>query len=187
MPAAECAFPPTGASVRAARGFLADQLERWGIAEHAWSAQQALSELATNSVIHAGTLFTVTVDLLADGVLRLEVRDGMSRAPRERHYGPEATTGRGVGLVAMLSRGWGVRPEPDGKTVWCELDLRPGGGRGEPDLDAFPVDDVARDPAPSAADGAEPPTRNADVRAAPMTPPSYRAWRDVVARSGRAA
>lgn len=122
-------LPPASTSVPAARRFLQDALDGWGADGFSWTATQILSELATNAVLHAGTSFTVTLTLSGD-VLRLAVTDSSARSPRERHYGLEATTGRGVQLVAALSRTWGVDAEPGGKTVWCDLEAgsEPGDG-----------------------------------------------------------
>ena len=143
-PVAARAFSADATSVLAARQFLTTQLRRWDCEEALWAAVLAVSELATNCVLHAHTEFSVGVQLLADGALRLEVADGVTALPRARHFGPDATTGRGVNLVAGLARSWGVEPRPDGKTVWCEIDNRSpmGGARDsdsaqEVDLDAF--------------------------------------------------
>lgn len=124
MAHAEVTLAGSTASVGAARRFLAATLERWAAEDVAWTAGQALSELATNAVIHAGTPFTVDL-AIGDDALRLAVRDGSRRAPRQRHYGLSATTGRGLALVASLAEDWGVEPLPDGKVVWCRLSLHP--------------------------------------------------------------
>ena len=139
---AEVTLTPSTSSVGAGRGFLSRTLAEWGLDEIEWQATQVLSELATNAVLHAGTDFTVSVDLL-DDALRLQVRDGSRRTPRARRYGLSATTGRGLGLVGSLSRDWGVEPDGAGKTVWCLLPLTPE-PEGEPDLSAFlGADDLA--------------------------------------------
>ena len=138
--------------MREARRFLTGCLETWDKSSLVWTAQLLLGELATNAVLHAGEAgFTVTVLVLPDGSVRLEVRDGSIRPPRLRDYGTSSTTGRGVALVAQLSRGWGVVPSDTGKVVWCEIvpDDGTGGRLGgtdheeEPvfDLDAFLVDE----------------------------------------------
>jgi anti-sigma regulatory factor (Ser/Thr protein kinase) len=141
----EQVFTKGSASVAAARRFVARTLTAWGQEHATWDAQLLVSELATNAVLHAGTAFTVRLALTGTGV-RLEVDDGVTRAPRERHYGPDATTGRGVGLVATVSEAWGVSMRAGGKSVWCELGAPhdPGAGLREhaadaPDLDAFLV------------------------------------------------
>ena len=62
-------------SVGAARRFLVDSLERWGLPHLEWDAVQVLSELATNAVVHAGTPVRLTVSRLDDRV-RVGVGDG---------------------------------------------------------------------------------------------------------------
>jgi len=119
---AEQSFPARTGSVRAARHFLDEELERWQQQNLQWTAELLLSELTTNVVLHAGTEFTVALLLLPDGAVRIEVTDRVRRAPRERRYDAEATTGRGIALVVHLSRAWGVDKQADGKVVWCELE-----------------------------------------------------------------
>ena len=41
-----------------------------------------------------------------------------------KRFGPEMTTGRGLRLLEVLCRRWGVEPWDRGKTVWCELRVR---------------------------------------------------------------
>lgn len=160
-------FAAQTSSVAAARRFLTSRLEQWGRDDLVWVGQLVVSELATNAVLHAGTSFTICVRTLPDGAVRLEVADGAQRAPRERQYGPEATTGRGVGLVAELTRTWGVDQRPDGKTVWCELVAGPDASGPqddaasalppEIDVDAFlGADDLAEPASTREADGPGP-------------------------------
>ncbi len=145
MRSAEQSFPARTGSVRAARHFLDEELERWQQQDLQWTAELLLSELATNAVLHAGTEFTVALLLLPDGAVRIEVTDRVRRVPRERRYDAEATTGRGIALVVHLSRAWGVDKQADGKVVWCKLEAEPdrvseGCGPTTPgvvDLDAF--------------------------------------------------
>lgn len=122
---AEQTFAPETASVPAARHFLTAQLKKWDQTDLLWTAQLALTELATNCVLHAQTTFTVGLQLLPDGAIRLELIDGTTRAPRPRTHELDDTSGRGVALVAGLARSWGVQPHPSGKIVWCELVVGP--------------------------------------------------------------
>lgn len=92
---AEQSFPARTGSVRAARHFLDEELERWQQQDLQWTAELLLSELATNAVLHAGTEFTVALLLLPDGAVRIEVTDRVRRVPRERRYDAEAPTGAG--------------------------------------------------------------------------------------------
>jgi anti-sigma regulatory factor (Ser/Thr protein kinase) len=142
LPPAEADFEPQTESVPAARRFVRETLESWGLDEGVvWSAALAVTELATNAVMHAATQFAVAVRQVADGV-RLEVSDGSVRRPRVRDYGSDATTGRGLGLVAALSAQWGTAARPGGKSIWCLLEPEePAHEDVEPDLDAFVGDD----------------------------------------------
>lgn len=117
---AAASFPPEPLSVRAARRFLrtflAEHDEDGGLVD---AAQLALSEVATNAVLHAHTPFEVTAALGADGVLRVEVADAEPQLPVQRGYTGQATTGRGMELVAAYTAACGVTSRgPAGKTVW---------------------------------------------------------------------
>ena len=155
---AEQAFAP---SVPAARRFVTDCLEQWDQEPVVWTVQLLLSELATNAVLHAGgDGFTVGVEVLPEGAVRLTVADDSPRPPRLRDYGTGATTGRGVALVDELARGWGVEPRSagatGGKVVWCEVVPEPRRLRvvedddeaddAAPDLDSFLGPDDAAAP-----------------------------------------
>lgn len=109
----------------AARHFVTGLLERrpYGHRAPVDDAQLVVSELATNSVVHAGTPFSVSVS--CDGVaIRISVHDRSLTRPIVRDTGPTAPSGRGLRLVAAVARDWGVESAPDGKTVWAELPLR---------------------------------------------------------------
>jgi PAS domain S-box-containing protein len=80
-------------------------------------AELAVSELVTNAVLHAHT--DLTMHAWCGEEVRVEVRDSSPALPVLRKYGTEATTGRGMGLVAALTQDHGVTRLPDGgKTVW---------------------------------------------------------------------
>ena len=79
-----------------------------------------VEEIVANTLDHAGTPFDLDVRL-ADDVLHVAVRDRSVRAPRLRPYDPRAVRGRGLQMVAGLSRQWGCEEHADGKTVWAEL------------------------------------------------------------------
>jgi hypothetical protein len=73
----------------------------------------------------------------------------------------DATTGRGLRLVATLSSSWGIDAETGGKVVWFEVPCQ--GGR---DVAAWYADvDVDVDPFLNAFDDGDPPTTS---RAASM-------------------
>jgi hypothetical protein len=79
-----------------------------------------VSELATNAVIHARTPYTITVSRAGDTV-RIGVHDLSAVTPRRRTYGVDATTGRGLRLVASMSSDWGIVAATEGKVVWFEV------------------------------------------------------------------
>jgi hypothetical protein len=84
------------------------------------------SELLTNVIIHVGEGTPVTVRLFRapSGSARLEVTDPDTHSwliAREPDSDDE--TGRGLLLLAAVTRRWGVWLTPGGKTVWCECAL----------------------------------------------------------------
>ena len=113
------------ASVGAARRFCAHTLERWGASRDTVdSACLLVSELVTNAVLHAGTsceLIVMGPEDEAGDVVRIEVADGDPGSPLAKRYEVDAASGRGLHLVAALSRRFGTRPLGAGKAVWCEL------------------------------------------------------------------
>lgn len=111
-------------------------------------AALALSELATNAVLHGREPLAVHLLLLTDR-LRVEVRDGSPLGPTFSMLDTAAVTGRGLLLVANLADRWGIEPVPGGrKAVWFELDLEaaPCAEMGVDELLAAWGEDVA-DPA----------------------------------------
>lgn len=128
---ATCDFAASAENVRAARHFVADVAQLWDLGDLEWPLVQIVSELASNAIIHAGTAFTVRVSRDAD-TTKIEVLDGSPRRAQSRHYGLDATTGRGLHLVERLSREWGVSSDAKGKVVWAVVDAAASRG-DEPD------------------------------------------------------
>ena len=115
----------TPSSVRLARAVVTRALDAWPHLQD--TAALLVTELATNAVLHARTTFLVELRTGADAV-RISVSDTSPVAPRRKLHGVEAGTGRGLGLVALLSSDHGCDWQTDGtwsKTVWCELPLDP--------------------------------------------------------------
>jgi anti-sigma regulatory factor (Ser/Thr protein kinase) len=140
-PSARVALPRSPASVGVARRFIQGRAEAWALPEPV--AEQLVligSELVTNTVLHARTELTLTLEL-RDSRVRISVRD-QSQAPATlRHYRTDALTGRGLGVVATLSDRWGVSAATDGKVVWAELAANgdhPTSTPGPPDLRPAP-------------------------------------------------
>lgn len=122
-------FPAVARSVGAARRFVADSLSRLDWRDGLDDARLLVSELATNAVVHAHTEFTVVVARVG-AVVRISVRDEHPTPPALHGRGRLAESGRGLGIVAALTRRWGHHPTAGGKVVWGELSTtRTGGSR----------------------------------------------------------
>ncbi|HET6811479.1 MAG TPA: ATP-binding protein [Acidimicrobiales bacterium] len=114
---------PGPAAAAAARRFVSGCLA--GAPEDAVAnAELIISELVTNSILHAGTAVRIGLKELGP-VVRLEVGDQDRNRPEAKRYSPEAGTGRGLQLVEALALAWGVDSGPDGKTVWADVPLDP--------------------------------------------------------------
>ena len=113
-------LPADPGSVPVARRFVCDCLVQLGAGAACDDAEVLVSELATNAVLHARTAFTVEVSR-TDEVARVCVLDASPALPRVRDYGADATTGRGMRLIASISTAWGVETWRGGKAVWFEL------------------------------------------------------------------
>ena len=117
---ARMTLPGRTDSVPAARRFVMDALMTLDAAGACDEAVALVSELATNAVIHARTAYTIAVTRNGDTV-RVGVHDHSPVTPRRRAYGVDATTGRGLRLVASMSSDWGIQAESGGKVVWFEV------------------------------------------------------------------
>src|SRR4051794_39836075 len=113
-------LPALTESVPAARRFVMEALTGLDAAGACDDAVGLVSELATNAVIHARTPYTIVVSRDGDTV-RVGVHDLSAVIPRRRAYGLDATTGRGLRLVASMSSDWGIEAESGGKVVWFEM------------------------------------------------------------------
>jgi GAF domain-containing protein len=104
-----------------AREHVRDQLDAWGLDELAFTTELLASELVGNAIRHARG--PVRLRLLRSRSLTCEVYDGSLSTPRIRHTGYTDEGGRGLQLVAALSRRWGARYLRDGKCIWTEQDI----------------------------------------------------------------
>ncbi|MFF7720783.1 ATP-binding protein [Streptomyces luteogriseus] len=116
---------PTPRGARLARLLAAEQLRSWGLPLS--PAEQNVAELAANAATHGrvpGRDFRLTLYVVG-GTLRIEVTDTRGdRLPRLTRPAPDATSGRGLLVVAALAGRWGVTPGPHPrKTVWAEVDV----------------------------------------------------------------
>lgn len=117
-------LPPEPGSVGIARRFVTRTLVDAGHDEHVDAAALLVSELATNALLHAGTVIDVRCRT-GPGIVRVDVRDGSALVPARRGYEGEATTGRGLEMVDALAARWGIEPDAGGKTMWFELGVPP--------------------------------------------------------------
>jgi anti-sigma regulatory factor (Ser/Thr protein kinase) len=79
-----------------------------------------VSELVTNAVNAGSADVRVTVEVHRAHV-RIAVDDHAPGRQHRRWAGPEGDHGRGLTIVAKLSRDWGVEYAEHGKQVWAEL------------------------------------------------------------------
>ena len=118
-------LPAEPRSARDARRFVSDLLEASGHPEWRDAAELAVSEIVTNGVLHAHTPLTLTV-LIEPDQLRIDVLDHNPALPSPRRYDQQATTGRGMALVAAITTSHGVTSRgPEGKVVWFTLGSDP--------------------------------------------------------------
>ena len=115
---------PIDSSPRTARVSATAQLAQWGRGHLSDDTASIVSELVANAVAAsapAGTPVALGLTLTESSVV-VEVFD---RAPGEPVPGtpaPDAESGRGLHLVAVLSRHWGWTPLPGGtKVVWSVI------------------------------------------------------------------
>ncbi|GHE27026.1 histidine kinase [Streptomyces vinaceus] len=118
---AEWEVPFEPSAVAAMRALAMEKLEEWGLSELTFGTELVLSELITNAIRHGSE--PVRVRLLHDRVLTCEVFDGSSSSPRLHYAKTTDEGGRGLFLVAQLSRRWGARYTPEGKVIWSEQPL----------------------------------------------------------------
>jgi anti-sigma regulatory factor (Ser/Thr protein kinase) len=114
-------FAPELRAPHAARHLVSNAVREWGYDETMIAnAELVCTELATNAVVHARTPFSVVARPKGSGV-RISVHDASPAPPALRDGSPAASSGRGLRLVALLGRTWGVESTRDGKSVWAEL------------------------------------------------------------------
>lgn len=110
----ELAVQPVSASM--ARNFVRDHLVAHGMAHLTDDVTLVVSELVTNAMVHAQTPVKVSLHAFAQTLL-LRVEDGSRTGPVLVAARVLDIGGRGLAIVALLSRAWGV------------VDRTPGGGK----------------------------------------------------------
>ena len=107
--------------VSVARDFVRQTAAAWGLQRLEWVLQLVASELVTNAFLHARTKVNLRLIAEASGAVRIEVHDDNPRLPFVAAPPDEATSGRGLGVVATVSTSWGSEPLANGKVVWARL------------------------------------------------------------------
>jgi PAS domain S-box-containing protein len=128
-----------------ARRHVRAALRATGRTELEDAAELAVSEVVTNATLHAHTPVELWIGVAEDQVC-VEVRDFNPTLPEQREYEVEATTGRGMGLVAAVASACGVHSlGEDGKVVWFRVSGE--SPQADPDalLAAWDVDDLLDD------------------------------------------
>ncbi|MCX4735829.1 SpoIIE family protein phosphatase [Streptomyces sp. NBC_01363] len=113
--------PDDPAAVAGVRARTAQLLRTWGLEELEMTTELIVSELVTNAVRYATG--PIRLRLLRQSVLICEVSDTSSTSPRLRHARTTDEGGRGLFLVAQLTRRWGTRYTAEGKIIWTEQEI----------------------------------------------------------------
>lgn len=116
---------PRVTSAQKVRRFLAEQLAFWGLADQGLTddGRLVITELFSNALRH-GQLFCRPVPVLlrwTPPVVRIEVHDFTTNAPRMVETTISHTGGRGLHLIAGRSSAWGSVTTQEGKYVYAEL------------------------------------------------------------------
>ncbi|MGW9031076.1 SpoIIE family protein phosphatase [Streptomyces sp. NPDC055722] len=115
--------------VHAVRHFARDLMSAWGHTALTDEIEVLVSEVVTNSLIHAHTEVDIRLSDYPDRV-RVEVRDHDPHPPIPAVVldpngvgDDEAESGRGLLIADALASAWGSAPAGRGKTTWFELPL----------------------------------------------------------------
>lgn len=80
------------------------------------------TELIGNAIVHSRNAGDLNVGWdVGDTCVVVRVDDGSTVDPRPREVDDDATSGRGLTIVAALSDEWGVNHIADGKQVWARV------------------------------------------------------------------
>jgi len=110
-----------GDAPRAARGCVREFLRGARSAELVADVEVVVSELVTNAVLHGVGAIELRLELV-DGGVTVGVLDGGRGRPRPPGTRDDDEGGRGLALVAGLTKDWGIRPSgTGGKEVWAVL------------------------------------------------------------------
>ncbi|MEJ2858315.1 MULTISPECIES: ATP-binding protein [unclassified Saccharothrix] len=115
-------LPATAGASAQARRIVGEAVAAWGVApDVAEDAALVVTEMVSNAVDHATGPVELSVSRTRSGGVRIEVSDSSPTQPSPRPIEVDSARGRGLIIIAALSREWGTRPTATGKTVWAEL------------------------------------------------------------------
>jgi anti-sigma regulatory factor (Ser/Thr protein kinase) len=100
-------------------------LHDWARPEQVDTVLLLVSELLGNVLIHTEQAAALRADISGEHGhrrLRVEVSDSSDEVPHRRAPGELSSSGRGLVLLDLLAHRWNIKPEPEGKTVWFEVD-----------------------------------------------------------------
>lgn len=121
---------PDAESLRQARAFVREALERWGLRSCADDVAVVAGELMSNAVCHGlrpgaepAAASTARLGLACqDSTLVCAVNDPSPDVPVLRRADETLERGRGLSIIDALSSSWGwSRPTRAGKTVWARI------------------------------------------------------------------
>ena len=118
---------PHPLSVGQARNFCTSRLtsvlqSRGDVGDVVADAAMIASELVTNAVSAGSSQIELSIALHGSSV-HIEVADNAAGAPATASPSTTDTSGRGLLVVAALSREWGVASAGSTKSVWAEVGL----------------------------------------------------------------
>lgn len=120
----EVAIAPDPARVAQIRRITAASMRHWAVpAPLADDVVVAVSELVTNAIEHGYGTVSLRVQNSAAEV-RVEVTDDNPAPARLQAAAEDDVSGRGLFLVAAVSRKWGV--SEDGRTTWATFRIPDG-------------------------------------------------------------
>jgi anti-sigma regulatory factor (Ser/Thr protein kinase) len=114
-------LPADPAVVAEARDVAVRKLADWGLDELRFTTELVVSELVTNAIRYGSA--PIRLRLIRQTGLICEVSDASNTSPRLRHARTTDEGGRGLFLVAQLTRRWGTRSTTAGKIIWAEQSI----------------------------------------------------------------
>ncbi|WP_158581417.1 ATP-binding protein [Actinomadura spongiicola] len=120
----ELVVDSTAHAPRLSRDFLAKCFSDLGI-EDDYAGRTVVNELVTNTYEHVetGQIVIRIFEDERDGAVVVEVWDQSKNMPVIQEIEETAESGRGLFMMSLLVREWGVRPiTGGGKIVWAKLD-----------------------------------------------------------------